>query len=235
MPVLGTTVFQYLKEPHPWIDLTRYTWWQVALFFAGSMLWLACYIATLRDIIKKQTVDIPASAVILNFGWEIAACIFFVPDMGKLLVAAYWAWMLCDLFIFYSLFKYGYKQMRIDYFRRNAHYFILSGIVISFLSQATFMVQYDLPMAPIAGYIINLIMSIAFLYLLFVPGFTGYSRVAKWSKFLGTGIISIMFFTKYPSNNFLTIMYIAVACFDVLYIILMEKKLKGTLSLSVAE
>src|SRR5437868_12842742 len=117
MPALATTIFEYLKEPHPWIDLTRYTWWQVLLFFIGSVLWLICYIDTLYDITKKQTVNIPAAAVILNFGWEIAACWFFVLDMGKLLVAAYWSWMLCDLFIFSSLVKYGYKQIRINFFR----------------------------------------------------------------------------------------------------------------------
>jgi hypothetical protein len=227
------TIFEYLKHPHPWLDTGNYTILQIILFFIGSALWLVCYIDTLIDIRNKKEVNIPAAAVILNFGWEIAACFFFVPNMGKLLVAAYWAGMFCDIFIFYSLFRYGYKKMRIDFFRKHAHYFIIGGIIISFLSQQTYMVQYDLPMAPITGYIINLVMSVSFLYLLFIPGFNGYSRVTAWSKFLGTGIISIMFFTKYPSNNFLTVMYFSVACFDILYIILLNKKLKGKLPLSV--
>ncbi|HEY6956118.1 MAG TPA: hypothetical protein VI385_12795 [Flavisolibacter sp.] len=229
------TIFEYLKNPHPWFDTNNYTLTQIVLFFTGSMLWLVCYLDTLRDIRNKKVVNIPAAAVILNFGWEMAACFFFVPNMGKLLVAAYWAWMLCDVFIFYSLFRYGFKQMRINFFRSHAHYFIISGIIISFLSQCTFMIQYDLPMAPITGYIINLIMSVAFLYLLFIPDFNWYSRVTAWSKFLGTGIISIMFFTKYPANNFLTVMYLAVAAFDILYIILVYKKLKGLLPISLAE
>ena len=235
MPPLATTIFEYLKESHAWLNLNNYTWWQIAMFFSGSLLWLICYIDTLYDISTKKVVNIPAEAVILNFGWEMAACFFFVPDMGKLLVAAYWAWMLCDIFIFYSLFRFGYKQMRIDYFRKNAHYFIIMGIIISFLSQRAYMIQYDLPMAPITGYIINLVMSVSFLYLLFIPDFKWYSQVTAWSKFLGTGIISIMFFTKYPSNNFLTVMYIAVACFDILYIYLLYKKLNGSLPLAVAE
>ena len=227
------TIWEYLRTSHPWIDLGNYHWWQVVLFFIGSLLWLLCYIDTLIDIRNKKIVNIPAAAVILNFGWEIAACFFFVPDMGKLLVAAYWAWMFCDIFIFYSLFRYGYKQMRVDFFRKHAHYFIITGIIISFLSQCTYMIQYDLPMAPITGYIINLVMSVSFLYLLFIPGFNWYSRVTAWSKFLGTGIISVMFFTKYPSNNFLTVMYFSVAAFDILYIILLYKKLKNKLSLSI--
>lgn len=227
------TIFEYLKHAHPWLDTNNYTVVQIILFFTGSILWLVCYIDTLRDIWNKKVVNIPAAAVILNFGWEIAACFFFVPNMGKLLVAAYWAWMLCDLFIFYSLFRYGYKQMRIDFFRMHAHYFIIAGIIISFLSQCTYMIQYDLPMAPVTGYIINLVMSVSFLYLLFIPDFKWYSRVTAWSKFLGTAIISVMFFSKYPSNHFLTVMYFAVAGFDVLYIILLYKKLNGELSLSI--
>ena len=227
------SIFEYLKHPHPWLDTSNYALWQIILFFAGSLLWLICYIDTIFDIRTKKVVNIPAAAVILNFGWEIAACFFFVPNMGKLLVAAYWAWMLCDIYIFYSLFRYGFKQMRIDFFKQHAHFFILGGIVISFLSQCTYMVQYDLPMAPITGYIINLVMSISFLYLLFIPDFKWYSRITAWSKFLGTGIISIMFFTKYPSNNFLTVMYVAVAAFDILYIILVYKKLRGQLSIAI--
>jgi len=225
------TIFEYLKEPHPWLDTSNYTITQIILFATGCLLWLICYIDTIRDILNKKVVNIPVAAVILNFGWEIAACFFFVPNMGKLLVAGYWAWMLCDVFIFYSLFRFGYKQMQIDFFKKHAHYFVIVGIIISFLSQCTYMIQYDLPMAPITGYIINLVMSISFLYLLFIPDFTWYSRVTAWSKFLGTGIISVMFFTKYPSNNFLTVMYFAVAIFDVTYIVLLNQKLKGKLPL----
>ena len=227
MHPLAPTIFQYLKEPHPWLDFQKYNGWQVALFFTGCVLWLVCYIDTILDIIRKKMVNIPVAAVLLNFGWEIAACLFFVPDMGKLLVIAYWAWLLCDCFIFYSLFRFGYKQMMISFFIKNAHFFVIAGIIISFLSQCTFMLQYDLPLAPLTGYMINLVMSISFLYLLFVPGFNGYSKVTAWSKFLGTGLISIMFLTKYPDNYFLIILYISVALFDILYIILLNKKLSG--------
>jgi len=218
------TIFEYLKNPHPWFDTNNYTLTQIVLFFTGSMLWLVCYLDTLRDIRNKKVVNIPAAAVILNFGWEMAACFFFVPNMGKLLVAAYWAWMLCDVFIFYSLFRYGFKQMRINFFRSHAHYFIISGIIISFLSQCTFMIQYDLPMAPITGYIINLIMSVAFLYLLTIPGYEGNSLVTGWSKFLGTGIINLMFALKYPDNYFLISIGISCAVFDILYIVLLHRK-----------
>lgn len=233
MPGSSPTLFTYLKESHPWINTTDYTWWQVALFFTGALLWLVCYIDTIRDIRKRQIVNIPAAAVILNFGWEIVLAFFFLPDMGNLIVAAYWGWMVCDIFIFSSLFRFGFRQMRIDFFRNKAHYFIIGGLLISFFSQYTFMVQYDLPMAPLTAYIINFIMSVSFLYLLFAPEIKWNSQVTAWSKFLGTGLISIMFFSKYPSNNFLTVMYLATAAFDVLYIVLLYKKRSGKLIMAI--
>jgi hypothetical protein len=218
------TIFEYLKESHPWLDTSNYTVVQIVLFFIGSMLWLVCYADTLRDIRNKKTLNIPLAAILLNFGWEIAACWFFVPNMGKLLVAAYWAWMCFDVFIFANTFRYGYKQLINSFFKSRLKFFLTIGIIISFATQVTFMLQYDLPMAPITGYIINLVMSVSFLYLIIIPGYEGDSFVTGWSKFLGTGIISVMFFTKYPDNNFLTTMYIAVAFFDVMYLILLHKK-----------
>lgn len=220
------TIFEYLKEPHPWFDTTNYTVTEIVLFFMGSVSWLVCYADTIYCAIKKQVVNIPVAAVLLNFGWEMATCWFFVPNMGKALVAAYWGWMCFDAFIFISVFRYGNKQMRINYFIKNAHFFVVIGIIFSFVTQALFITQYDLPMAPLSGYIINLIMSLAFLYLLFLPGNEYSSKLTGWTKFLGTGIISIMFFLKYPGNNFLTSMYIAVAFFDILYLYMLHNRQK---------
>ncbi|HYK48032.1 MAG TPA: hypothetical protein VEV83_22795 [Parafilimonas sp.] len=218
------TIFEYLKEPHPWVDLNNYTWWQVAMFFTGSVLWLVCYIDTIRDIRKKKTINIPIGCVVTNYGWEIAASTVFVPNMGKLLVVAYWAWMILDTYIFASTFRYGYKQCLIPFFKNKIRFYLAIGIVVSFITQATFMVKYDIPMAPVSGDIINLYMSVAFLYLLTIPGYEGNSLVTGWSKFLGTGIINLMFALKYPDNYFLISIGISCAVFDILYIVLLHRK-----------
>lgn len=220
------TIFEYVKESHPWFDLNNYTLLEIILFASGALSWAICYGDTIYCAWKKKVVNIPAAAVLLNFGWEIATCWFFVPNMGKALVIGYWIWMCFDILIFISLFKFGGKQMRIDFFSKKAHFFVITGIVFSFVTQVLFITQYDLPMAPLSGYIINLIMSLAFLYLIFLPGNDYDSKLTGWTKFLGTGLISIMFFLKYPSNNFLTSMYIAVAFFDILYLYLLHNKPK---------
>ena len=196
------------------------------MFFSGSVLWLVCYIDTLIDIKKKKTINIPIGCVVTNYGWEVAASFVFVPNMGKLLVSAYWAWMLLDTFIFASTFKYGWKQCLIPFFKKNLHFYLIIGIVVSFTTQATFMQQYDIPMAPISGDIINLYMSVAFLYLLTIPGYEGNSLITGWSKFLGTGIINLMFALKYH-NIFLITIGIACAIFDILYIYFLYRKQNG--------
>lgn len=217
------TIWEYFSEPRPWFNTEVYTEEQILLFFLGSVSWLICYIDILVGIRKRKVIDIPLAAVILNFGWEVAAGFFFVPDMGKLIVIAYLAWMFADLFIFLSLFKYGIKQVETPFFRKHLHFFLILGIIVSFFTQLTFMLGYDIPMAPISGYIINLVMSVSFLYLLFIPGYAN-SRITAWTKFIGTGLVSVMFYLKYPHDYFLLTMYLAVAIFDMIYIYHITRK-----------
>ncbi|MBK8486394.1 MAG: hypothetical protein KA954_10310 [Chitinophagales bacterium] len=220
------TIWEYVKEPHPWFDTTNYTPLQIALFFTGAMLWIVAYIEIIRMAWKHKTVIIPAVAVVCNWGNEIGGAFFWVPDMGKALVLAYWGWFLLDIFIVYKTFQYGYKQFTTDFFKNNLRLLLVMGLMASIPLSSFFMVQYDLPMGVIDAYIVNVVMSVSFLSLLFVPNFPEHSVVLAWAKFLGTGCISIMFQSKYPENHFLTVAYFTVAAFDILFIILMYKKRK---------
>jgi hypothetical protein len=219
----GTTIFEYFQNPIIWFNTKDYTVLQIVLFTTGAVLWVAAYINTIYRIRKKQTLDIPAIAITLNFGCEVVTGIFFLPNMGFALVIAYWAWMVLDAYIIFSLFKYGYKQMRVNFFKQNVHKLLAIGLLASFLVQCSFIVKYDLPMAPLDSYVINLVMSVCFIYMFFIPGYEGNSKLTGWAKFLGTGIISVMFQTKYPDNYFLTSLYIFCALFDVFYLYLLYK------------
>ena len=216
-------IFEYLKNPDAWFNTKEYTVLQIVLFTTGALLWVAAYINTIYWIRKKQTLDIPAIAITLNFGCEVVTGIFFVPNMGIALVIAYWAWMVLDAYIIFSLYRYGYKQMRVDFFKQNFHKFLIVGLVTSFLVQCAFIVKYDLPMAPLDSYVINLVMSICFIYMFFIPGYEGNRKLTGWTKFLGTGIISIMFQSKYPDNYFLSSLYVFCAFFDIYYLYLLYK------------
>lgn len=224
------TLVQYLETwPHPWFDTTNYSLTQVLIFFAGAILWVVAYIDAIINIVKKKTIVIPVIAVCLNFGYEVTAALFFLPDMGLAVVCGYWAWMVLDIFIIYHAYKYGDSQIVIPYLKKHFKYFFLLGAVIAFFVQYFFITNYDMPMAPFDGYMINLIMSLCFIYMVFIPGYRGNSLLTAWTKFLGTGLISIMFQTRYPENYFLTTLYISTAVFDILYIYLLYQLKKGTL------
>lgn len=227
MHAAGTTIFEYLKEAHPWFDTTHYTEFQIALFLTGALLWIVVYLDTIKEITRKKSVNIPLIAVCFNFGFEVTTSFTFVPDMGKALVAAYWAWMLLDIFIVVATFKYGFKQIQIKNIANRLTAFLVLGFAVGFFTQLFFINEYDLPMAPLAGYIISVIMSAAFIYLLFIPGYEGNSLTTAWCKFIGNALISIMFQLKYPDNHFLTSLYIFTAIIDCVYIYLLYNKRKA--------
>ena len=226
----GINILDFHWAEQPWFNTVDYTVLQVILFTIGALLWVVAYICTLFNAYKrknKKTLDIPVIAVVLNFGSEITTAFFWLPNMGKFLVLAYWAWMVLDIFIVIAMFRYGYLQFPHGIFKnnkKNLNRILFPAIVMSFLLQVFFILRYDVAMAPVDNFIINLVMSICFINLIYVPGFTGNSTRVAWSKFLGTGIISVMFYTKYPENNFLTALYICCAVFDILYIYLLHKK-----------
>lgn len=217
------TIWEYLQSPHPWFDTTNYHPWQIALFTTGAVLWIIAYGIILRAAFRQQELIIPVAAVVCNFGNEVSGALFFVPDMGKALVVAYWLWMLLDMVIIYNLFRYGRKQWSSPYLRNNFPWLVGISLVCSIALSSSFMVRYDLPMGVLDAYIVNVVMSVTFIGLLLSKGPGKHDALLGWTKFLGTGIISVMFLTKYPDNTFLTALYLTVAFFDVLYLFLVKR------------
>lgn len=216
-------IWDYLSQPdHPLFNTDLYTVPQIAMFTSGALLWIVVYIVVIRRLIANQEVEIPWLAVSLNIGNEATTAIFFVPDMGLVLVIAYWAWLLLDLFILRGLFRYGRKQVTTPYLKERFTTWLAVWIPLLFGVQLTFIRMYDLPMAPLGSFIINLVMSAAFIYLVFIPRTTAPSKIVAWCKFLGTGIIAVMFYTKYPDNDSLTTLYVANALVDIYYIYLVH-------------
>ena len=93
------TIWEYLADPGPWFNTDAYTVPQIAMFTLGALLWVAVYVVTIRRLVTFKELAIPFLAVTLNIGTEITTAVLVVPDMGSVLVIAYWAWLVLDLFI----------------------------------------------------------------------------------------------------------------------------------------
>jgi hypothetical protein len=121
-----------------------------------------------------------------------------------------------------QMFLYGDTQISPDYVKKHLRPLLVLGLLGSILGHIFFMTEgFDRPMAVISAYLINLAMSIDFCSLAFKPNFQGLSKAVAWGKGLGTGLISICFFLKYPDTHFLTTMYLLTAFFDALYLYLL--------------
>ena len=218
------TIWEYISlAEHPWFNTEAYTPLQIGMFTVGALLWVLVYVVTIRGLIRYKELAIPVIAVTLNIGCEITTAVFFVPDMGLALVLAYWAWLVLDVFIVIGLFRYGHKQIYSPYLTKRFVRLMALWIPLMFFVQYSFILEYDLPMAPLDSFMINLVMSAAFISLFFVPKQAANSIVIGWGKFLGTGIIGVMFFTKYPDNLALTSLYVACALLDIYYLYLVYR------------
>jgi hypothetical protein len=222
-------IIEFFETPQPWFNTADYTVPEIVIFFGAAMFWVWTYLETIRIIRRNKTIGIPVVAVCLNFGFEVTTSFFFLPNMGKLVVFGYWAWMLLDCYIVYHTFFYGHKQLLIPFMRRHFKLFFVGGALFAFILEYLFIQSHDIPDSPYDAYLINFTMSMCFLYLAFLRNFDGNSLIIAWTKFLGTGWTSVVFWMRYPEDHFLITLYIGTALMDILYIHLLYLRRRGRL------
>jgi hypothetical protein len=142
-----------------WLNTAKYSNTELILFGIGAFFWILCYIFVIRGIIKHKFVGISASVVGANIAWEFLWAFVFRQDMGQVIQIGYYGWFLLDVFIVYSMFKYGYKQVlpqNQKYFRLFFAYSILAWVVILY-----FFIKegYDNEIGANSAYAIQLLIS----------------------------------------------------------------------------
>jgi hypothetical protein len=118
-------------------------------------------------------------------------------------------------------FIYGKSQLNHKIIKDNIYLIMAFGYIGGFIPMFFFIRQYDLPGAPLTGFILNIEMSILFVLMALNHDIKLLSKHVAWGKFLGTSGASVTFFLKYPENNFLITLYILIFIFDVFYIFLL--------------
>jgi hypothetical protein len=205
-----------------WLNTAKYSLPMLALFAVGCFFWVIAYIGTLQTIWKRQYVEIPAGAVVANVAWEFVWSFFYQPDLGRLFAWGYRSWFFLDVFITYSLFKYGPKQIVNPSLRRWFAPAAAFGIVAWALLIYFFKKNgYDTPYGGISGYILNVMMS--FLYLILLAqeqsDIADFSAVVGWSKMLGTGLLSVFNAILVPENEFLMTLCAVTFILDMTYVV----------------
>ena len=207
---------------HHLFNLKDYTIEEHIFFASGCLLWVFTYILVIRAIVKQKFVEIPVICVLANFSWEFLWSFVFKTDMGELYVWGYRIWFFLDCFIIYGLFRYGWKQWRIDYFIKYYIPLLIFGLACWFVNLYYYIDKWDLPvthMGANSGYILNVFMSLLYPVLLLSRTNTdGFSYLSAWFKGVGTILISVFCFLKFPDQHWLLSLCVITGILDVWYI-----------------
>ncbi len=206
----------------PLLNLQDYTGPQLAFYATGAYLWVVAYLIYIRNGFKYRVVEMPAFAVCSNIGWEVNWALFFTSDLGALSVWAHKAWLGLDVIIFYLVLRYAHKQTDIPLLRRYWVPLCLALFACAAVFYGTFVQQgLDVRSTIQSAYICQL--PISFLYIplmLRQHSLVGWSLWTAWTRTLGTGLIGVFAFMRYPDQPFLLAMAVISTAVDFLYICL---------------
>ncbi len=204
------------------INTTDYTILELILAALGAIGWVIAYLITIRNIRKYKFVEMPVFCATGNIAWEFLWGFVFYDriNMGEIYVWSYRAWFLIDIYIFYSVIKYGYKQFTIEAIRKHARP-ILIGLTVAFfiIIYAFVKTELDNPMGAQTSYLLNFGISILYITSWLRLRHTEvYSKAVAWAKMLGTLMYSIYFFLAFPWDYAVTALSSAVFILDIIYI-----------------
>jgi hypothetical protein len=188
------------------VNTRDYTTPELLLFGVGCYMWVVVYIIYIREIRRGGAIGMPVFAACSNFAWEIVWGV--IPpstDMGPLLVWAYRAWFLLDLYIIAGVYRYGAAQIATPAIAR--HFKPLVAATVAGMTVLYFFFKsggYDTPIGATSAYIAQMFISVLYLILLLRhQKLVWQSLSVSWLRMIGTGLNTVFLFLHYPQLSFL--------------------------------
>jgi hypothetical protein len=209
---------------HPFINTVDYSPGQLILFGIAAAFWVLVYIIVIRDIVKHKFIGIPVLAVCANIAWEFLWSMRFYTNMGALFEWGYRAWFILDLFIFYSMIRYGKIQFTDPRLQKNFLLIIFFAFICWVAGIFAFTTQYQDPIGAVTAYLVNAHMSALYILLILkFPLEKSLTVSTAWYKMLGTSLTSIFCFWAFPHAYFMLTMTVVTFVLDITYIYLVMK------------
>jgi len=207
-------------SPEPLINTAKYTTPELLFFAAGGIAWALAYMGVLREIVRKQFVEIPATAVCANIAWEFVWGFLYPNELGRFFSWGYRAWFFFDLAIVYLLFRFGDKQVELPELKAVFKPACVFGIAAWAVGIYFFVGEgYDTGYGAISGYILNTMMSALYVVLILRHGhLVDFSLLVAWSKMLGTALLTVFNFVVQPGNPYLLLLCLLTLALDLVYI-----------------
>lgn len=225
----------------------------LTLALIGSVFWVIVYLLLVKDAIKYKYMEMPIIAFCGNIAWEFLYSFVFVDhiNLGRLYTWGYQAWFFIDLVIMFFVFRYGKKQIRTQFFKKN-FYVIVPVLMLFFGILLYFWISLGFDNTPFdaipltgkhiskvalgatSAYFLNLIISLLYLRELFIKvSFKQLSLANGVFRWLGTGLFTIMFHLIDPGNYIVTSLGVFIFLSDSIYVFHLTKhKLRPNLKLN---
>jgi hypothetical protein len=210
---------------HSLVNLNDYTALELLIYAVGAYLWVIAYLIYIRNGFRYGVVEMPAFAAASNLGWEINWALIFRTDLGLVAVWADKAWFFLDLLIFYLVLRYGWKQTDTPLLRR----YWTSACIFVFVSAAFFYGTFVVQGLDVGGFLSAYICQLP-ISLLYIPlmlrqkNLTGWSIWTAWTRTLGTGMMGVFVFMRYPHMPFLLTAAVISSAVDCVYIYLFTRR-----------
>jgi hypothetical protein len=202
----------------------------------GCVFWILAYIFIIKQGFKDKSYGLPLVAICMNLAWEFLAS-WVIPNPVPLWHFFDRVWFFVDLVIVYQMVRYGRELQTIPEIQQNFHAIIAGTVMLSISGLYAFYVQYHDLLGLMGAFMVNLVMSVTFLFFAWSrrhQGGRGLSVPAAWCKMLGTLGTSIechyvigMTQDWLGGLNFLTFLCLSIFLFDCLYIYVVTKTVKS--------
>lgn len=198
----------------------------------GCVCWVIAYVLIVRKSYVDKANGLPMVAVGLNFSWELLASFWF-PNPVKLWHAFDRIWLGVDVIIVSQLLLYGRAFQKIPEIRKGFYWIFAAIVAAGFVGQYTFVVDYSDRLGLVIAFLINLVMSILFVFMYFDrrDDRRGISVGGAWFKMLGTLGTSIechvvvrLIDPEMQGVGFVTFLSAMIFVVDCLYIALVSRK-----------
>jgi len=180
------------------LNLEVYTPLDLSLFGVCCIFWFLVYIIVIINIIKHKVVEIPVAAVVANFSWELLWSWCFHTNLGELFQWGYRIWFFMDIFIIYSIFRYGHKQFQLEPFKKQSVVITAFGLAFWMIGLYFLIPEHDTDgFGAFSAYLINIYMSAFYCYQIIRQPEFGISNANGWFKMIGTAGCSAMIYNHF--------------------------------------
>ncbi|WP_127584213.1 transmembrane-type terpene cyclase [Paenibacillus koleovorans] len=193
---------------------------QFLLLVGIFVFWSLAYVLIIWKGFRDRTCGIPFAALCANLMWEFIYLFVFphgwLRDLGTAI------WLALDLVILYLFLRYTKNGLWAS--NRFKAIVLSFSLLLAFLLQVGFSLDFDDAAGIYTGFGINLMMSLLFVRMVLTQSTTGQSVLIGYAKMLGTFCASLVYYRLNPDDFLLNVLYVSILLLDLIYIYLLSKR-----------